>query len=331
MNTKIKEEREEYQRRMDKEFEELKVKYKFKDDSNIRSINEVESVDNSKEEEGKGKEEHNEEYVEKTLKSDENNVEEGENEKEERSDDRELSLENNKESVDDNETANNYNDNNKEDTYLYLDDDKEDENYKDFLIGILTQQTPQNQNNNSNVSTQSLGDQDKNLKISDFDYDEQKYEEYIRNKLSFEYSRNEVQNNLNKKIDKYLENGKQIGQKFEIGRKLVETAFNDVQLSALIQKTKDPSKVVSILGRNPSLIKELKGIEDVIDFSIRINEIERSIRQKRISKPKTQPEKRVRGASTGGNQINSKKLDHLAEMAINSGDGTELYNVMHRR
>jgi len=176
-------------------------------------------------------------------------------------------------------------------------------------------------------------------KLSDFDYDSDKYEaeldkwyevkrDHDKVKAEQDKQQEEVKKAWQGKLDTY---GKQRDSlsvvDFEEAEELVQESFNETQQAMIIEGADNSAALFYALGKNPKRLEQLSKIKNPVQFAFAVAKMETELSITR-KKPTTKPEKTVKGSGNTSGSLDSR-LEKLEAEADRTGDRSKL--IAYRR
>jgi hypothetical protein len=166
------------------------------------------------------------------------------------------------------------------------------------------------------------------LEGCDYDSDqyEQKLSDWYETKRKSEEAKAErkaqEENQLKayqEKIAAYQEKKKTLKVRdYEDAESLVEDTMSIAQQNIIIEGADNPALLVYALGKNPEKAKKLAEIKNHVRFAFEVAKLEKELKVSK-RKPKTQPEKTIKGTGTLSGTTD-RTLDRLREEAARTGD-----------
>jgi hypothetical protein len=121
------------------------------------------------------------------------------------------------------------------------------------------------------------------------------------------------------KIAAYQEKKKTLKVRdYEDAESLVEDTLSIAQQNIIIEGADNPALLVYALGKNPEKAKKLAEIKNHVRFAFEVAKLEKELKVSK-RKPKTQPEKTIKGTGTLSGTTD-RTLDRLREEAARTGD-----------
>ena len=173
-------------------------------------------------------------------------------------------------------------------------------------------------------------------KLSDFDYDEDKFEQAVeqwherKRQVEQQQAAKQAEEEKAKqawqtKMQSYEERRQNVASKvrdFEEVEEAAKDRLTATQQGILIHAAENPELILYHLGKNPKKAQELSEITDPIQFAFAAAKLDSQMKiQSR--KPSTQPERKPSG-SAGLSGVVDQKLAQLEAKAAKTGDRTEL-------
>ena len=171
--------------------------------------------------------------------------------------------------------------------------------------------------------------------LADSDYDEAAFEEkldkwyadkraYDEKQQEIEAKRQSEQKAWEEKVQSYTESRSKVkASDYEDAEALVMETFNETQQGMIIQGANNAAALVYALGKNPSKAKELAAIKDPVKFAWEASKLEGSMKAT-TRKPKSKPEKTVKGSGTLSGTTDGT-LEKLRAEAAKTGDMSKVY------
>lgn len=173
-------------------------------------------------------------------------------------------------------------------------------------------------------------------KLSDFDYDEDKFEQAVeqwherkrqveQQQESQRAEEEKAQQAWQQKMQSYEERRQSVAAKvrdFEEVEEAAKDKLSPTQQGILIHAADNPELIMYHLGKNPAKAKELSEITDPIQFAFAAAKLDAQMKIQ-TRKPATQPERKPSGSGSL-NGVVDKKLAQLEAEAERTGDRTEL-------
>lgn len=173
-------------------------------------------------------------------------------------------------------------------------------------------------------------------KLSDFDYDEDKFEQAVeqwherkrqveQQQESQRAEEEKAQQAWQQKMQSYEERRQSVAAKvrdFEEVEEAAKDKLSPTQQGILIHAADNPELIMYHLGKNPAKAKELSEITDPIQFAFAAAKLDAQMKIQ-TRKPTTQPERKPSGSGSL-NGVVDKKLAQLEAEAERTGDRTEL-------
>ena len=173
-------------------------------------------------------------------------------------------------------------------------------------------------------------------KLSDFDYDEDKFEQAVeqwherkrqveQQQESHRAEEEKAQQAWQQKMHSYEERRQSVAAKvrdFEEVEEAAKDKLSPTQQGILIHAADNPELIMYHLGKNPTKAKELSEITDPIQFAFAAAKLDAQMKIQ-TRKPATQPERKPSGSGSL-NGVVDKKLAQLEAEAERTGDRTEL-------
>jgi hypothetical protein len=225
--------------------------------------------------------------------------------------------------------SNNKEEESEDESSYYIDGSEEDDD-KDSLLEILSENLRKERERNllsvsRGFSNNQQGNTGLGEKPRDYDFNstsdyEAALDKWYEKKFEIQIKENEQKlkqeeynNRFYEKAGKFEKDIKEnFGKTGKVYKELFDSVLDDTKKSIIIDKIKNPARFVYLLGKNPSVMSKLAHMDDIADFIIECNNIERSIKPRR-AKPKTKPEKvEAKSVKFDVDSINrDKKFDKL--------------------
>lgn len=171
--------------------------------------------------------------------------------------------------------------------------------------------------------------------LSDFDYDEEAHTaailEWDSKRRQAEAKKKEAEAEQEQQAKAWTDRLAEYGdmksklrvKDFEEAEEVVTGTLNQVQQGIIVQGTENPAMVVYALGKNDAEAKKLAAITDPVKFAVAIGKLEDKLRVKPRQRPKTKPEKQIKGDAPISGTVDST-LEKLRAEAERTGDYTKV-------
>ena len=113
---------------------------------------------------------------------------------------------------------------------------------------------------------------------------------------------------------------------YDMAEEAVRNSLEEEQQGVILDAAKAPEKVVYALGKNPELAAKFAKITNPVKLAVAIADFERKLKVEPMKKPKTKPERRVKGTSSAAQSL-SGQLKRAEKEAEKSGDYTEVFRL----